>query len=162
MVTRRFVCALLLSLLPLPAVAGMCALGSFTGKVTYVRTAKKIELEGFFPLLLSGVAVPEWDEEGGQSAKDAMRAMLLGTTVRCVMNGDGYDRCVATCYLDGADIAEMIIAMGLARDCPRYSGGRYQEAEHRAAQQGATISEIYKLPEYCERATAARQASSPE
>lgn len=38
---------------------------------------------------------------------------------------------------------------GLARDCPRYSGGRYREAEREAARNGATIGRSYRLPGYC-------------
>ena len=60
-----------------------------------------------------------------------------------------YDRCVAICTLDGADIAAQLVSDGLARDCPRFSGGRYQSAELRAAAQGSTIGETYRLPGYC-------------
>ena len=60
-----------------------------------------------------------------------------------------YDRCAAICTADGADIAAEMIRMGLARDCPRFSGGRYEEIELEAAAQGATIAETYKLPGYC-------------
>ena len=38
---------------------------------------------------------------------------------------------------------------GLARDCPRYSGGRHAKAERKAAADGATIREDYPLPRYC-------------
>jgi hypothetical protein len=52
-------------------------------------------------------------------------------------------------YLDGKDISEQMIRLGLARDCPRYSGGRYEQAELDAAEQGATIRATYSLPDYC-------------
>lgn len=60
-----------------------------------------------------------------------------------------YDRCVGICYLDGEDISEILVRRGLARDCPRFSRGRYAEAERRAVSNGATISEVYSLPGYC-------------
>jgi hypothetical protein len=34
--------------------------------------------------------------------------------------------------LEGVDIAAEMVAGGVARDCPRYSGGRYSEAEGRS------------------------------
>ena len=33
------------------------------------------------------------------------------------------------CYREGQDIAEALVRAGLARDCPRFSGGRYAAAE---------------------------------
>jgi hypothetical protein len=60
-----------------------------------------------------------------------------------------YDRWAAICTLDGADVVADLVRLGLARDCPRYSGGRYQAAELQAATQGATIGETYALPGYC-------------
>jgi endonuclease YncB( thermonuclease family) len=79
-----------------------------------------------------------------------MRSLSLGRTVRCELNGERtHDRCVAVCFLDGADIAEALVRQGLARDCPRFSGGRYRRAELEAAQSGATIRESYALPGYC-------------
>lgn len=40
-----------------------------------------------------------------------------------------HDRLVGACYLDGSDIGAALIAAGLARDCPRYSGGRFADLE---------------------------------
>jgi hypothetical protein len=59
------------------------------------------------------------------------------------------DRCVGVCYLDGMNIEEELVRIGLARDCPRFSGGRYREVEQAAADQGAAIREIYRLPGHC-------------
>ena len=36
-----------------------------------------------------------------------------------------------------------MVRSGLARDCPRFSGGRYAEAERQAAGGGATIGGVY-------------------
>jgi hypothetical protein len=49
------------------------------------------------------------------------------------------------CYLDdGTDIGAAIITEGLARDCPRYSGGRYEVYE-------TEKSRTLPLPGYCRR-----------
>jgi hypothetical protein len=42
-----------------------------------------------------------------------------------------------------------MVRRGVARDCPRFSEGRYAEAERQAAAEGATIGRIYALPGYC-------------
>ena len=84
------------------------------------------------------------NEPLGAQSKAFMADLVLGYRVRCELNGDRtYDRFVGICYLDGKDIGAMVIANGLARDCPRYSGGRYAEYEVEGA--AARI----KLPGYC-------------
>lgn len=42
-----------------------------------------------------------------------------------------------------------MVRAGLARDCPRFSGGRYAVIEAQAAAAGATIQDSYGLPRYC-------------
>ena len=58
-------------------------------------------------------------------------------------------RCAEICYLFGADVAERLVRQGLARDCARYSDGRYEQAEMHPAAQGATIAATYELPGDC-------------
>jgi micrococcal nuclease len=58
---------------------------------------------------------------------------------------------VGVCYLEGMDISATVVGAGLARDCPRFSGGRYQQAEAQVAAAGATIGRTYRLPGYCRR-----------
>jgi endonuclease YncB( thermonuclease family) len=133
---------------PPPEVAS-CPRGSLAGVVTHVRDGDTIEL-GSLAIRLQGLAAPEGDEPGGTEASDAMRALVLGRSLRCELDGDRtHDRCVAVCYLDAEDIAESMVRQGLARDCPRFSGGRYRSAEIRAAAAGATIGKDYVLPVYC-------------
>ena len=70
--------------------------------------------------------------------------------MRCELTGkQTYDRCVGVCYLNGMTIEEELVRIGLARDCPRFSDGRYREVEQTAANQGATIRQTYRLPSYC-------------
>jgi len=50
---------------------------------------------------------------------------VLGAVVTCELDGEAtYDRCAAICHLNGTDISEEMVRVGLARDCPRYNGGR--------------------------------------
>jgi micrococcal nuclease len=102
------------------------------------------------PIRLNGLAATEGDEPGGGAATQAMIELVEGRMLRCELNGERtHDRCVGVCYLEGEDISEFMVHRGVARDCPRFSQGRYAEAEHQAAAEGATIGRIYALPGYC-------------
>ncbi len=114
-----------------------------TGTVTHVRDGDTIEV-GKIPIRLNGVSAPELDESLGQQSKQFVHDLVMGKSVRCEMTGaKTYDRIVGTCYLDGKDIGATVISVGLALDCPRYSGGRYVEFEL------AEARDQIKLPEYC-------------
>ncbi len=92
---------------------------------------------------LSGVAAPERDEPGGPEATRFMKRLINGKMVRCQLNGkQSYDRMVGVCFLDGNDIGRAIIAEGLARDCPRYSGRHYSAVEPDKAR-------LLPFPDYC-------------
>jgi hypothetical protein len=61
----------------------------------------------------------------GRQPKGLRLAEMLGNApLACERT---YDRCVGICYLDATDIAAEMVRRGLARDCPRYRGGRYAE-----------------------------------
>ena len=78
-----------------------------------------------------------------------MIELAQGRKVRCDLDGTRtYDRCAGICYLDGADISEAMVHRGVARACPRFSDGRYAEAERQAAAEGAAIGRVYTLPGY--------------
>jgi micrococcal nuclease len=137
--------------LPWPATAGDCPRGTLTGPVTHVRDGDTIVV-GSMPIRLNGLAAPEGDEPSGAAATRAMLELVQGRTLRCELDGERtHDRCVGVCYLDGADISEAMVHRGVARDCPRFSQGRYAEAEFQAAADGATIRQTYRLPGYCRR-----------
>lgn len=53
------------------------------------------------------------------------------------------ERSVKICYLNSADIAEVMVRQGLARNCPRDSGGRML-TEEAAAAHGAAIRSTYR------------------
>lgn len=115
------------------------------GTVTYVRDVDTIEIGGL-PVRLNGIDGPELDQRQGRNAKVWMQKLTLRKPVRCVLDGNRtHDRWVGVCYLrSGEDIGALAIAAGMARDCPRYSGGRYQRFE---------TAESRALPQhsYCRR-----------
>jgi hypothetical protein len=54
---------------------------------------------GSMPIRLKGLAAPERDEPGGDTATDAMIELVSGRTLRCELNGERtHDRCVGACY----------------------------------------------------------------
>ena len=100
------------------------------GRVTHVRDVDTIEVNGL-AIRLNGVDGLELDERGGQAGKRWMQKLVLRKPVRCWLNGDRtYDRWVGICHDSaGRDIGAIAIASGMARDCPRYSGGKYGKYE---------------------------------
>lgn len=100
------------------------------GRVTHVRDVDTIEVSNL-PVRLNGVDGPELDERGGQVAKRWMQRMILRKPVRCWLTGKKtYDRWVGTCFdASERDIGALAISAGQARDCPRYSGGKYTSLE---------------------------------
>jgi micrococcal nuclease len=114
--------------------------GTVTREVSFVRDGDTIELDAM-TIRCDGIAAPEWDTPAGEAATKALREMVLGKLVSCELTGKAtYNRCVAVSYLDGIDIEAEMVRTGLARDCPRYSGGRHADAERAAAADGATIA----------------------
>ncbi|MXU66842.1 thermonuclease family protein [Oceanomicrobium pacificus] len=91
----------------------------------------------------NGVAAPERKTRAGEMARLQMQKWIDGRHVTCELNGEvSYDRMIGTCYLDRTNLSAAIIAAGLARDCPRYSGGRYREYETSASRE-------LPFPGYC-------------
>ncbi len=131
---------LLIVLLAAPA----WAQAVLTGEITHVRDGDTIEVGGV-PVRLNGVAAPELNEPIGQDAKAFMVSLVAGKSVRCELNGErSHDRVIGICFLDGQDIGASIIAAGLARDCDRFSGGRYAVLD-------TASSKRLPLPGYCLR-----------
>ena len=75
-----------------------------------------------------------------------MQRIVAGQRLRCELTGEKtHDRKVGVCYLDdGTDIGAAIITEGLARDCPRFSGGRYEIYE-------TEKSRTLPFPGYCRK-----------
>ena len=98
---------------------------------------------------LKGVAAPEVahageaGEPGGEAAKAFMVELIEGETVVCDLTGERTrGRRVGSCYRGRLDVAEALIKAGLARDCPRFSGGQYATVEPAAARE-------LPFPGYC-------------
>lgn len=74
------------------------------------------------------------DVNVGNAARLALRDMVHQSRVDCVLIGhdEQDERMVARCSVDGRDIGAAMVAQGWARDWPRYSGGRYADAEAQA------------------------------
>ncbi len=78
---------------------------------------------------VDGINAPEAGDDLGPVSRDALTVILSGATVMCQPTGTTYDRIAAICYLDGQDIGAMMVEQAMARDCPRFSGGRYAALE---------------------------------
>lgn len=79
---------------------------------------------------LEGVDGPELNERGGKGAKRWMQKLALRKPVSCWLTGvKNRDRWIGIYYLNDRDIGALAVAAGQARDCPRYSGGRYAKLE---------------------------------
>ena len=98
---------------------------------------------GSVKIRLEGIAAPELDEPLGPEARDFLTAFALGKRARCDLTGErSFDREVAVCRIDGQDLGRVMVEAGLARDCPHFSGGRYEPFE-------TERSKRLPLPGYC-------------
>lgn len=90
---------------------------------------------------LWGIDAPEAETPSGRQATRLMAQALAQGPVRCEdTGGRSHDRIVARCDdAKGQDIAERLVAAGLAVDWPKFSGGRYAAAEARARQTGLGV-----------------------
>ena len=138
-------------LLLTPISSHVYAQSVLTGPVTHVRDGDTIVVSNT-PIRLNGVAAPERKDPLGPQATAFMRDLVLGKDVHCELNGKKtYDRLVGRCFLGMLDVGREIIRAGLARDCPRYSSGKYKRDEMEARRNGKDVSRMYWLPSYCRR-----------
>jgi endonuclease YncB( thermonuclease family) len=69
----------------------------------------------------------------GAGAANDLDAFIAKRTVACTSVGfDRYRRTVASCSVDGADLAYWLVENGLALDWPAYSHGHYAQAQQDA------------------------------
>jgi endonuclease YncB( thermonuclease family) len=122
---------------------------TIAGFVTHVRDGDTLEV-GRTVVRLQGVAAPERGEPLAAEATRALRSLVTAREVRCVPDGTrSRGRVVAVCRVAGLDVGAVLVRRGLARDCVRYSRGRYAADEEAAADAGAGIRGTYALPSYC-------------
>ncbi|MEM7683215.1 MAG: thermonuclease family protein [Pseudomonadota bacterium] len=153
MLSQQRICILITAtLLAVPAWA-------FTPVATLEGAARVVDGDtirvGRVPVRLNGIAAPEFSgtrvEIGGIEATEAMRALVDGRHVVCDLDGSRtHGREVGRCAVEGQDIGEAMVRAGLARDCPRFSGGDYAAAEQEARAAGRDLSALYALPGYCQ------------
>ena len=130
-----------------PGLTGSKFSGAVGGNIsghTYVIDGDTIDVGGR-RVRLNGIAAPEMSERGGAAAKAVMSRLVAGGAVTCQqVDTDRYGRAVGICSVNGRDIGAAMVASGTARDCPRYSGGRYHSHETDASRR-------LPLPGYCRR-----------
>ena len=96
-----------------------------------------------YKVRLNGVSAPELSEKGGNEAKQAMQKILESQTIKCSLSGRrSYQRYIGVCWIGAIDVGALLILQGFARDCFRYSGGRYRALEPKPAR-------YLPLPQYC-------------
>jgi endonuclease YncB( thermonuclease family) len=118
-----------------------------TGRA-YIIDGDSLEIAGV-RIRLHGIDAPERDQDCrdgngksyscGRAALRALAAAVNGRSVTCTpVEVDQYNRDVATCTVDGADLGEIMVRAGHAIDYTRHSRGRYAAAdrEARAARRG--------------------------
>ncbi len=127
-----------------------------TGRISGIAAVRDGDglLFGDVEVRLQGIAAPEDNrvrvELGGKEATANLRRLAEGRNVVCELDGTfTRGRPVGVCFVDGLDVGEKQVADGFARDCPRFSSGRYRAAEERAMAKGASLSRVYSLPSYC-------------
>lgn len=85
-----------------------------------------------------GIDAPERGSAAALAATTALEGLLAGKTVRCVPVGEGSvcddrsrktsrDRVVAQCFVDGKDVAKIMVGNGHACDWVKFSGGAYSK-----------------------------------
>ena len=63
-----------------------------------------------------------------------MEQLVLGRELRCELDGERtHDRCAGICYLNGADIAALMVRQGSRPCLSQVTPRRYAEAERQAA-----------------------------
>lgn len=115
---------------------------------TWVKTTNTLVLNGR-EVLLDGIATPRRSEDGYREGRRFVDKLLrTAVTIECKLEGRrSNSREVAQCWFikeDGSKIdpQERTVAAGWARDCPKFSGGRYRKAE-------TAKSLALRLPEFC-------------
>jgi endonuclease YncB( thermonuclease family) len=83
-----------------------------------------------------GIDTPEKGQRGYLDATRYVQALMKGKTVQCRTVGDrtpcdgrsrkeSYDRFMAQCFVEGKDIAMMLVRSGYACAWPEFSGNHY-------------------------------------
>lgn len=102
---------------------------------------------GGTPIHIKAIAAPELTDPGGIDSREALKSLVEGKTVICETTGEfSHDRQIGFCSFNKRDVGAEMVALGQARECPRWSAGRYRFLE---ASTGYRMARIYELPGYC-------------
>ena len=117
---------------------------NLTDRVTTVWTGDLIVLGRYTGVRLHGVHAPGREEPGGYEALRFTSLFVSGASVTCRLSGARRGgHATGVCFANGRDIGAALVAAGLARDCPRESGGGYGGLETAQARRALP------LPAYC-------------
>ena len=125
------VCALILASVTASGVTQRAAaedLGTIEARVARVVDGDTFKLAGQSQSIrVWGLDAPERNKAGGSAATAALKALISGQTLSCVIvDIDRYQRLVGQCFLpDGRDITAAMIMTGTATEYCRYSKGYY-------------------------------------
>ncbi len=144
---------ILVALLSVSSTTDALAEGDVISGVATAKDGDDVIVEGI-DIRLQGIAAPEDNSAnrgvGGPEATASLHAIVDGKQLRCAPDGTkARGRPVAVCFLDGKDVGELQVLAGHARDCARFSGGRYAAAEAKTRAAGHDLGAIYPLPRYC-------------
>ncbi len=142
--------AILLSLVSAGAAFETVATMSGIGKV---KDGDGI-LFGKVEIRLQGIAAPEDNsaklEVGGKESTENLRGLVDGRFVVCHLDGTtAAKRPVGICFVDGIEVNRYQVQTGHARDCRKFSRGRYLDDELAARRAGHELHLVYDLPSYC-------------
>ncbi|MFB9264653.1 thermonuclease family protein [Bradyrhizobium erythrophlei] len=138
-VNLRFVAATLLLVL----FGGSASANDLTGQASVID-GDTLEIHGT-RIRLWGIDAPEADQlcrgedslqyRCGATAANKLATFIGSRPVHCLQKDiDRYGRIVATCTIDAVDLAEWLVAEGLALDWPQFSRGRYGSPQQAAQQ----------------------------
>lgn len=91
----------------------------FTGRVVYVGdgdslcVARGPTADMWVEVRLADFYAPEINEPDGEAAKRALNGIAGGRTLTCKAERRSYDRIVATCYLGGRSVGELMHEAGI-------------------------------------------------
>ena len=110
----------------------------------HVRDGDTIEMEELaVAIRLERLHALELHQGDAEAASAFMRTFVEGKCVSYEQSGERTrGRRVGRCFLDGVDFDARLIQADLARDCARFSGGRYAAEE-------TVRGKSFSLPGYC-------------
>jgi endonuclease YncB( thermonuclease family) len=76
---------------------------------------------------IAGIDAEEMTDKNGAYAKRGLLTIIGPNPVTCKVNGDrSHNRYVASCTVNGIDLATEAVRYGYALDCARYSGSKHR------------------------------------